>query len=417
MAHVLYDRRPAELPPMRPHQLKAVHKLHNGSILFGGVGSGKSRVAIAYYILKESPKDIFVITTAKKRDTLDWQGEAVKWCIGRDRDATNAGIITVDSWNNIEKYQEVKDAFFIFDEQRLVGSGAWVKSFLRIAKANKWILLSATPGDTWLDYIPVFVANGFYKNRTEFKREHVIYNTFTKYPKVDKYLGVAKLIRLRDHILVEMPYDEKHTIPHFETLTAEYDLALYNQVLKKRWHVYENRPLRDVSEMFYVLRKVTNSDPSRMEIIKKLLEKHPRLVIFYNFDYELELLRQLKELTPTTEWNGHKHQDISVGTDWTFLVQYSAGAEGWNCTTTNAMSFYSLPYSFKLYKQGQGRIDRLNTPYTDLFYFPIVSNSPVDKGVQKALSLKKNFNEQDLSSDLSLDIPFATRTKNHTNCE
>lgn len=384
---------------LKPHQQEAVRKLSNGKILRGGVGSGKSRTAVAYYLDRESPKDIYVITTAKKRDELDWNGEFARVAIGTTRDATVAGVLTVDSWNNIGKYVEVKDAFFIFDEQRLVGCGTWVDKFLKIAKANRWILLSATPGDTWLDYIPVFLANGFYKNRTEFKRRHVVYNYHRKFPAVDHYVGEGTLLRLRASILVDMPMD-RHTVRNTELLKVDYDPVLFDRVMKDRWHVYEDRPLRDVTELFIVMRKVVNSDPSRLEAVRELLAKHPRLIIFYNFDYELEILRKLKADYTVAEWNGHKHEPLPAGSAWVYLVQYLAGSEGWNCVTTNAICFYTLTYSYKNWEQAYGRIDRMNTLYTNLYYYPLVSLSWIDKVIMKSLRAKENFNESAVSKNL-----------------
>lgn len=375
-----------------PHQEEAVRKLKNGSILWGGVGSGKSRAAMEYYIRKEAPKDVYVITTAKKRDSLDWVGEAAGYAVGTTRDASVAGLLTVDSWNNIGRYTDVKDAFFIFDEQRLVGAGKWSKSFIKIAKHNRWILLTATPGDTWLDYIPVFVANGFYKNRTEFKREHVVYNTYSRFPKVERYLGVGRLVRLRNQILVHMPY-RSHTVRETKDVWVDHDKDLLDKVISGRWHVYEDRPLRDVAEMFLVMRKVVNSDPSRIAAIRSLMENHPRLIVFYNFDYELEMLRGLGAFVPLAEWNGHRHEDVPDGDRWVYLVQYVAGAEGWNCTTTDTVVFYSLTYSYKVFHQAHGRIDRLNTPFEVLHYYVLKSRSVIDRAVSNSLQAKKSFNE------------------------
>jgi|SRR5687767_265796 len=433
---------------LHPHQEEALKKLSNGKILWGGTGVGKSITAATYYIRKEAPRDVFVITTAKKRNSLDWESEFAKYGVGKTRDATTAGVLTVDSWNNIGKYREVEGALFIFDEQRLVGSGSWVGAFERIAKKNRWILLSATPGDTWLDYIPVFVANGFYKNRTEFKREHVVYNTFTRFPKVDRYVNVNRLVRHRNELLVEMPY-QPTTTRHSRTIQVDYDKELFRKVLNDRWHVYEDRPIRDVAELFLVMRKVVNSDRSRLDTLKELLVTHPRMIVFYNFNYELQLLRTLKnfsrkelrsesstknsgmsfgklaEQTPRiqiernpnsipshisskssvlgdssnsiqiAEWNGHKHENVPTSESWVYLVQYTAGAEGWNCTTTDAMVFYSLTYSYKLWHQAHGRIDRINTPYSDLFYYTLLSNSVIDNLIVESLAEKRSFNERE----------------------
>lgn len=376
-----------------PHQEEAVRKLQNGSILWGSVGTGKSRAAVAYYMRNERLKDVYVITTAKKRDSLDWAGEFARVGVGMEDDATVAGVLTVDSWNNIEKYIGVEDAFFIFDEQRLVGSGKWSKSFIKIAKTNNWILLTATPGDTWLDYIPVFIANGYYKNRTEFKREHVVYNPYSKFPKVDRYLGVGRLVRLRNQILVEMPY-ESHTKRHTQILWVDHDKTLLDKVINGRWHVFEERPLRDVSEMFLVMRKVVNSHPSRLETIISLLLDHPKLIIFYNFDFELEILRELRSYTTVAEWNGHYHEEVPDDDSWVYLVQYTAGSEGWNCIATDAVLFYSLTYSYKSFHQSHGRIDRLNTPFVDLYYYILMSRSVIDHAIWKSLKSKRNFNEK-----------------------
>ena len=397
---------------LRPHQEDALAEMHNGSILWGGTGTGKSRTAVAYYQKNERPKDVYVITTAKKRDSLDWRQEFALIGLFPRIDSAPPGLdhLVVDSWNNIGKYTEVKDAFFIFDEQRLVGSGHWTKSFIKIARANRWILLSATPGDTWLDYIPVFCANGFYKNRTEFKREHVVYSNYTRFPKVERYLGVSKLVRQRNAILVEMPY-MSHTVRHVTDVKVDYDKELFDKVVKRRWHVFENRPLRDVAELFSVMRKVVNSDASRLEAIGKLMTKHPKLIVFYNFDYELEILRSLSiesmkktqdsSSSETTlksfeisEWNGHKHQPIPTSDTWIYLVQYAAGAEGWNCVEADAMVFYSLTYSYKLFHQAHGRIDRMNTPFTDLYYYVFKSGSIIDMAISRSLSVKQSFNEK-----------------------
>ena len=380
-----------DLRKLQPHQRDALKKLKNGSILWGGVGTGKTRVAIAYYMENEQPRNIFVITTAKKRDSLDWDREAAPHAISRHEDATIAGVLTVDSWNNIDKYSGIKNCFFVFDEQRLVGSGAWVRSFLKIAKENHWILLSATPGDNWLDYIPVFIANGFYKNRTEFKREHVVYAPYTKFPKVDRYLGVQKLNRLRDQILVHMPY-VKGTVRHAKIIHVDHDEDLVREVIKTRWNVYDNKPIRDVAELFMVLRKVINSDPSRLEAVRDVLRQRKRLIVFYNFNYELEALRGLKDVTTVAEWNGHKHEDVPITDSWVYLVQYIAGSEAWDCITTDSILFYSLTYSYKHWEQAHGRIDRMNSPFLNLFYFTLRSRTIVDSAIWRALKSKKSFN-------------------------
>nr|DAU77962.1 MAG TPA: Chromatin remodeling complex ATPase [Caudoviricetes sp.] len=372
------------------HQENALERLGNGKVLVGGVGTGKSLTALAYYVKRESPKDIYIVTTARKRDEMDWEREASLLSISPTPGIGKHGVLHVDSWNNIKKYKDVRDAFFIFDEQRVVGTGAWAKAFIQIAKRNRWILLSATPGDTWLDYMSVFIANGYYKNATEFRRKHVVYSYYGGYPKLERYLGVGELTKHRDEILVEMPF-VRHTQRHLKTVKVSYDKKKFKEVTKTRQDPEDGEPFQNAAAFLTALRKIANGDESRLDAVRQLWETHPRLIVFYNFDYELE---QLRKLPGAKEWNGHRHDPVPKGERWVYLVQYVAGAEAWNCVSTNAMVFYSLTYSYKNFEQAQGRIDRLNTKYFDLYYYILVSDSPVDRAVKNALDQKKDFNER-----------------------
>lgn len=397
---------------LRDYQLEAIGKMKNGCILNGGVGSGKSLTSLSYYYLRNGgsfeflsgkdyipmpnpPKDLYIITTARKRDTFEWEGEMSHFLLSTHEELNKYdNKVIVDSWNNIQKYKDVEDAFFIFDEQRVVGSGAWVKAFLKIAKQNQWILLSATPGDTWSDYIPVFIANGFYKNKTEFMREHAVFSRFSKYPKIEKFIGTGRLIRQRREILVDMKF-ERETVQHHYDIYVTYDNKLYKDVMKRRWDIWNDEPIINASGLCYALRKIVNSHESRSIKLLELFETHQKMIVFYNFDYELEILKSLYfgEGVIVAEWNGHKHEPTPTGNQWVYLVQYTAGAEGWNCITTDTIVFYSLNYSYKIMHQSAGRIDRLNTPYKDLHYYYLKTRSGIDLAIERALNDKRKFNE------------------------
>ena len=397
----------SEKPFLFPYQMDAVKKMRNGCILNGGVGSGKSRTGLYYYFKEQGgsidpdyipmrePKDLYIITTAMKRDTYEWLKELENYKMSVDPSRSQyKNKVVVDSWQVITKYENVKDAFFIFDEDRVTGFGVWVKAFLKIAKNNDWIILSATPGDTWEQYIPVFIANGFYKNKTEFAREHIIYSRFTKYPKIDRYVNQGRLIRLRNRILIDMDFDRK-TEAHHEDIFCKYDSFKYKEVTKTRWDPYKNEPIQQASGLCYILRRIVNEDKSRQKALLDLYKDHPRMIIFYNFDYELEILKNLDygEDVEIGEWNGHKHQPVPFNRKWVYLVQYTAGCEGWNCIETDTMVFYSQNYSYKVMAQASGRIDRLNTSYKDLYYYHLKSRSGIDLAIARALNEKKTFNE------------------------
>ena len=394
-------------------QIEAISKMKNGSILAGETGTGKSRTSLAYYYMKvcggslkvngegevkpmARPKDLYIITTAKKRDSFEWEEELSAFLLMKGENPKEGVTVVIDSWNNISKYRKVFGAFFIFDEQRVVGSGAWVKAFLDISRKNEWVLLSATPGDTWSDYIPVFVANGFYKNKTDFVRQHCVFARFSKYPKIERYVDEGILIRHRNDILISMEV-KKHTILNRMTIECGYDKELYKKIWKERFDPWEDEPIEETGKLFYLLRKVTNDDASRMDKIKLIFRTHPRLIIFYNFTYELHKLRELFgsiEDVEIGEWNGEVHSDVPKSDKWVYLVQYIAGSEGWNCITTDTIIFFSQDYSYRRTHQAEGRIDRANTPYVNLYYYYLKSKAPIDLAISRALKSKKNFNER-----------------------
>lgn len=395
---------------MYDYQVDAIRKMKNGCILCGGVGTGKSRTSLAYFYTQYggevntkwykkmiNPPDLYIITTAHKRDIHEWDGELIPFNMNVNPKLSiyPKQKVVIDSWNNIKKYREVTNSFFIFDEQRVVGSGTWVKSFLKIAKNNKWILLSATPGDTWSDYIPVFIANGFYKNRTAFLQEHAVYSRFSKFPKIEKFIGTNKLLYFRKQLLVDMHY-QRNTIRHYKNVLVDYDQIIYKEVSKNRWDPYKNKPIENPGTLCYLQRKICNSHESRAEAVLELTKIHDRIIIFYNFDYELDILKSIKygKNVSVAEWNGHAHEPVPSTNKWVYLVQYTAGCEGWNCITTNAMIFYSQNYSYKVMEQASGRIDRLNTKYTDLYYYTLKSRASIDLAVARALKEKKQFNER-----------------------
>lgn len=398
----------------RPEQIQAVRQLQNGSILAGGVGSGKTLTSLAWYLtsvcnaasfkkggslakkkVKGSPT-LYVITTAKKRDSLEWEEEAARLGLSTDPACSFTGSsIVVDSWNNIGKYSDREHAVFFFDEQRASGSGRWVKEFLKITKKNTWLLLSATPGDVWMDYLPVFMAHGFFRTRTEFMEDHVIFDRFAKYPKVKRYIGEAKLQRLRRSILVEMPV-ERHTTRERESVFCDYDRDLYKWVVKNRMDPWTEEPLRDAGGVCRILRKVVSDNDWRSEQAKRILSSNERVIVFYNYNYELDRILAVAESLglSTAQWNGHRHDAIPAEPRWVYICQYTSAAEGWNCTSTDTVLFWSLNYSWRVTEQCEGRIDRLNTPYSRLKYYFLESHSSIDEAVRRSLSSKKVFNER-----------------------
>lgn len=391
-------------------QLEALNKMRNGCILCGGVGSGKSITSLSYFYVTHGgdpeylkggefekmtkPKDLYIITTAKKRDNHEWDQELIPFHLYPENVEYNNVHVVIDSWNNVKKYAGVKGAFFIFDEQHVTGKGAWVRAFLKIAKVNEWILLSATPGDTWNDYGPVFVANGFYSGLTEFRDRHIIYNRWNRW-QIEKYLHEGILEKHRRDILVMMGCN-RHTERHYRYIECAYDKALYKQIQKTHWNPWKEEPYSNAAGLCYGLRRVVSTHTDRVDAILDIMLDHERVIIFYNFPYEKEIIEDaLSEVgIAYAEWNGQKHEPLPDWDRWAYLVQYGAGAEGWNCISSDCVIFYSQNYSYKIFEQCCGRIDRVNTPYKDLYYYILISSAPIDVAIRRCIRGKKKFNER-----------------------
>lgn len=368
------------------HQKEAVKKLSSGSLLYGKVGSGKTLTALTFYKKQYSDKSLIVITTAKKRDSNDWLAEA---------DMLDMHHLVVDSWNNIKRYSDIKNSFFIFDEQRVIGNGTWTKSFLKIAKHNKWILLSGTPGDTWMDYMPLFIANGFYRNKTDFIEQHVEYERYTKFPKVKAIHNSKKLSDNLDRVMVQMKFRRK-VIRRKHYIDTNYPIDVVKNVKDTRFNPYTNKPIRTPSEYTQVMRRLVAESDDRKEKTKELILALDKVILFYNYNYERDILLDMLNSVDINygEYSGHKHDPLPKGKQWVYLVQYTAGAEGWNCTETDRMIFYSPNYSYRIVEQCEGRIDRLNSLYSELHYYYCRSDSSIDKAVFRALATKRRFNEK-----------------------
>lgn len=368
-----------------PYQRKAVDRLHNGSVLCGKVGSGKSLTGLFYYMENHIDKPLYIITVAKKRNDREWH---------RDFEALGIDGV-VDSWNNIEKYTDVKDAFFIFDEQRAIGYGKWGMAFIHIARKNNWIMLTATPGDVWMDWMCIFIANNFYRNKTDFVDQHVEYNPYSKFPQIRRYHKTDKLERFRRYLAVPMQ-DFRTTNLHRKYINADFDKDLYKTVVKTRFNPYTEEPIMNASEFTQVLRRIINTSERRRIHAKQEIMTRDKVIVFYNYTYELDILKEIcQELDRAYyQWNGQKHEAIPDAKTWVYLVQYTAGAEGWNCITTDTILFYSLNYSYRIMEQSEGRINRVNTSFENLYYVYLKSPASIDDAIERSIRSKKKFNER-----------------------
>lgn len=376
------------LKKLRPAQRDAVDRMHDGCVLLGRTGSGKTMTALGYWLKVHAQQDLYVVTTPAKRDAMEWEGDSAK--LGQYLPPER-----VVSWNKIKDFEYLESAFVVFDEQRVSGSGKWVKSFLKIAKSNDWILLSATPGDVWIDWLPLFIANGFYRTRTQFTDRHVIWDPHTRYPRIKRYIEEDRLERCQEAICVYLASPNPISRMVHDELVS-YDSRKYAEVTRKRWNPFEVRPMMDAGELCRVQRRIVLENVCREEALERLLKGHPRALVFYSYNYELEAIKAVCERLGRSygQRNGHRHDPVPVSKEpWVYIVQYQS-ADAWNCISTNIAILYSLPYSWRQQEQAMGRIDRMNTPFDELHYYRLMTDSTIDNAILACLDRKETFNER-----------------------
>ena len=376
------------------YQEEAIQKLHSGSVLYGATGSGKSLTGLAYYMRCWSHLDLYIITTSKKRNAGEWEEEIAKLGCPPPK--------AIDSWNRLKNYRMVSDAFFLFDEHKVGGHGKWAQSMITIAKKNKWILLTATPGDVWDDYASIFIANEFVKNKTTWNEDFCIFDRISKYPKIIGYQREDVLKNMRDAVLVPMEYQsEKVPIPYVIPYKVDHEEEAYVLARRKSLRHPEMRAFRNTSAMFAYMRMNLPDKESKIQALADVLKKEPKAIIFYNFTpekYEIEnAARQVN--IPFFQYNGQIKDNVPDGDTWVYAVQYTAGAEAWNCITCRTVIFYSMNYSYKVMTQAKGRIDRCNSPFDELHYYYFISpDFEIDQEILNALTRKEKFNEEALAN-------------------
>lgn len=382
----------------KDYQKRAINQMHNGCILCGGVGAGKSLTSLGYIDKVYPSGTVYIITPARKRNTGEWFDDIRK----NDMDETR---FVVDSWNNLSKYKDVKDAFFLFDEQKVSGKGTWAKSLIRIAKSNQWILLSATPGDTYDDYATVLIANGFVRNRTTWYDEYCVTKSQPFFHIVDhKNKDVIDMMIRR--IFIKMDYQsDKKRIERVIPIQAR-SAGEEKEILMTHKAPGAQMPFTTFAAAIAYVRMNCYDKSKKTEALRKIIEKHKKIIVFYNFLSEkLEIERAAIDANVTINfYNGQRHDPIPDTDEWVYGVQYNSGAEAWNCITTNAMVFYSPNYSYKTMEQAHGRIDRVNSPYECLYYYMLLNELNIDNKVMNALSSKKDFNEKMLEEERTWNV-------------
>lgn len=142
-------------------------------------------------------------------------------------------------------------------------------------------------------------------------------------------------------------------------------------------------------------RQLCNSKDKQQAFIDLINSINDRVVVFYNFDSELDTLKTLVKDRPIAEVNGHTNteQIYHDNDNCVLFVQYQAGARGLNLQDGNKIIYYSLTLSSDLFEQSKKRIHRIGTKYP-CFYWILQTKDSVEESIYKSLNRQEDYNEE-----------------------
>lgn len=388
---------------LRSYQQDAVEALLNGKhIVVASCGVGKGFISLEW-ARGTKKSNVLVITQASKVKSNDFVEEAKlldeKWY-------NSQSSFTVVSWNSLAKWlkehqsENFADYAIIADEiQRIKNySTGMGKSFLKIASHTKcWAGFTATPGESWIQMMPYFVACGFVKHKTDFTNKFCVTQSFKGYIEIIGYNHEEVLNKWWSGITYfpdtkemekQLP-SETHKVVHFKAPTG------YAKVLKTKTRLDTDEFIDTSMAMCHYLRQLCCSK-EKVEWLKEFVESlDTSCVVFYTYIEEGEKIKEALKGVKIWEINGKKH-DIptadTIGKHDVVLAQWESGSASLNLQFMNYWVSFSPCYSLTTSCQSRGRIKRIGQT-KPMFYYYLKTDHTIENDIYKALKEKRDFSE------------------------
>lgn len=340
---------------------------------------------------------------------MKWQSENI---VPIEQIVPIIGIINYDLAFRRAELGKLTDFTLMLDESSLIQHKTTQRSkfVLNKLKPKNVILLSGTP------------SSGKYENLwTQCKllgydiSEELFLKQYVNFKNIDTDVGIKKIVdkdnpyknferlkrKLADFGAVFMKTEEVMDLPEQNFIIKKSSKSkVYTKFMKKSIVEFDGVTLvgdTRLTKRLYSRQLCGMYNEERYSMIKELLEStNDRMVIFYNFNAELEQLKVIcEELDkPISQVNGSvKDLDNFENIDNTvLLVQYQAGAMGLNLQKANKIIYFSLTESSDLFEQSKKRIHRIGTTQPCFYYILMCENS-VEEDIYKSLLLKQDYND------------------------
>lgn len=354
-------------------------------------GTGKTIMGLHHHQTYFKDKPLLIVAPASKINEGGWQRTIDEHYPNIEYDTCTYNMLG-------KKWSQYKDWFVIFDEcHRLKNScGVWGKAGYNLTKISAgFILLSATAiPNGWEDSINYFKMFGLAKNKTQFIRNEAITTMDYGYMEILGWKNENKLKNMWKSISRHLSKDEATDLPPlvFENVYFKAS-ATYKTIKKDR--IYNDVLYDNQMKLRHGLRLNTNLK-NKIEYIKDFVDStNDNIIIFYNYDEELKLLKEnidkktylcngsIKDYPKKSEWDSIKNTVT--------LANYKSGSEAVEFTYANIIVYFSPTESYTEYYQSYGRCYR-NGQTKKVTAYKFITDNTIEADIYKALDSKQDFN-------------------------
>ena len=324
-------------------------------------------------------------------------------------------IINYDLIWRRPELSNLKDFTLILDESTCIKNekAKRTKFILNKLRPKNIILLSGTPCSgkyeelwTQCQLLGWNISKTTYWNH--YIRTHLIDVGGFPIKIVTGYKNVDRLKRkLRDYGAVFMKTDEVFDLPEQIHNTVKVkNTPKYKRFRKHRIVKIEDHELvgdTTLTKMLYERQLCGQYNQNKMAALRDLLEStNDRIIIFYNFTKEYELIKNLCETLdkPVSVVNGSKKdlKNYNNHSDSVTLIQYQAGAHGLNLQKANKILYFTLPLSSEMFEQSKKRIHRIGQNKTCFYYYLIVEKS-IEEKIWRTLKMRRDYTNKLFEED------------------
>lgn len=347
---------------------------------------------------KEHYTDYAVFDLTNKKDMQAFMIYPIYKCIG---------IINYELAYRREELRKLKDFTMMLDESSMIKNETAKRTkFILSLKPSHTILLSGTPTDGKYEFLySQLRLLGWKITKTAYYNRYIktelrsyggpMFRVVTGYKNVSELKAKLKeygAVFAKAEEVIKLP--EKTFIKEYSTVSSDYKKFMKDRIIK-----IDDKELTGDSTLSKRLYARMLCSAYSKDKISRLIDlvnsTSDRVIIFYNFNTELEALRKVLFDRPISIVNGqvkdlkaYENNDNSVT-----LIQYQAGAMGLNLQKANRIIYFSLPERSELFEQSKARICRIGQE-KQCYYHIMMCHKSVEEKIYECLLMRKDYTDE-----------------------